>query len=182
MMLAIIVYAGFTGLSALSQNKWDFMAYRFLTGLGVGGRIRGGCDTGCRNHAGSSSGARLGNFASTVGDRKHHWFSHRIFCSPRIRLASHVLRRRFAVATRRLPSSIGLKEPEAWLQARDAMRRGEKKQLGAIGDLFENHRWRRNTFVGLTLAISGVGRLVGYRILVARIDPRSAVEFAEGHP
>jgi len=42
MMLAIIVYAGFTGLSALSQNKWDFMAYRFLTGIGVGGEFAAG--------------------------------------------------------------------------------------------------------------------------------------------
>jgi hypothetical protein len=54
-----------------------------------------------------------------------------------------------------------LKEPEAWLQAREAMRRGEKKQLGAIGDLFENQQWRRNTFIGLTLAISGVVGLWG---------------------
>ncbi|MCI0418861.1 MAG: MFS transporter [Acidobacteria bacterium] len=54
-----------------------------------------------------------------------------------------------------------LKEPEAWLQAREAMRRGEKKQLGAIGDLFSDHRWRHHTFIGLTLAISGVVGLWG---------------------
>src|SRR5579872_2425710 len=36
MMLTILVYSGFTGLSALSHSQWDFMAYRFLTGLGVG--------------------------------------------------------------------------------------------------------------------------------------------------
>ena len=42
MMLAILVYAGFTGLSAFAQSKWDFMAYRFLTGLGVGGEFAAG--------------------------------------------------------------------------------------------------------------------------------------------
>ena len=42
MMLAILVYAGFTGLSAASQNQWDFMLYRFLTGLGVGGEFAAG--------------------------------------------------------------------------------------------------------------------------------------------
>ena len=31
------LYAVFTGLSAFSTNEWDFMAYRLLTGLGVGG-------------------------------------------------------------------------------------------------------------------------------------------------
>ncbi|MBY0460351.1 MAG: MFS transporter, partial [Gemmataceae bacterium] len=31
------LYALFTGLSALSVSEWDFMAYRLLTGFGVGG-------------------------------------------------------------------------------------------------------------------------------------------------
>src|SRR5499433_2052755 len=39
MMLAILVYSAFTGLSALSQHWWDFMFYRFLTGIGVGGEF-----------------------------------------------------------------------------------------------------------------------------------------------
>src|SRR5579862_1170773 len=42
MMLTILVYSSFTGLSALSQNQWDFMLYRFLTGLGVGGEFAAG--------------------------------------------------------------------------------------------------------------------------------------------
>src|SRR5579863_7469758 len=42
MMLTILVYSGFTGLSALSRNQWDFMTYRFLTGLGVGGEFAAG--------------------------------------------------------------------------------------------------------------------------------------------
>lgn len=33
----IALYALFTGLSALSTSEWDFLAYRLLTGLGVGG-------------------------------------------------------------------------------------------------------------------------------------------------
>lgn len=33
----IALYAIFTGLSALSISEWDFMLYRLLTGLGVGG-------------------------------------------------------------------------------------------------------------------------------------------------
>src|SRR5262245_25420461 len=35
--LTILLYSIFTGLSALSVTPWDFFAYRFLTGLGVGG-------------------------------------------------------------------------------------------------------------------------------------------------
>src|SRR5207248_2720198 len=39
MVLTIILYSAFTGLSALSVGVWDFAAYRFLTGLGVGGEF-----------------------------------------------------------------------------------------------------------------------------------------------
>src|SRR6266581_7409187 len=37
LMLTILLYAIFTGLSALSRSTIDFYSYRFLTGLGVGG-------------------------------------------------------------------------------------------------------------------------------------------------
>ena len=39
MMITILLYSAFTGLSALSTGVWDFAAYRFLTGLGVGGEF-----------------------------------------------------------------------------------------------------------------------------------------------
>ena len=39
MMLTILGYSAFTGLSALSTGVWDFALYRFLTGLGVGGQF-----------------------------------------------------------------------------------------------------------------------------------------------
>jgi hypothetical protein len=49
-----------------------------------------------------------------------------------------------------------MKEPEAWQRARlDA------KKMGSISDLFGDSRWRKNTFIGLTLAISGVVGLWG---------------------
>src|SRR3990172_12595030 len=39
MVLTILAYSLFTGLSALSVGFWDFAFYRFLTGLGVGGEF-----------------------------------------------------------------------------------------------------------------------------------------------
>ena len=39
MVWTILVYSAFTGLSALSKSVYDFAAYRFLTGLGVGGEF-----------------------------------------------------------------------------------------------------------------------------------------------
>ena len=39
MMLTVLCYSAFTGLSALSVGVRDFAFYRFLTGLGVGGQF-----------------------------------------------------------------------------------------------------------------------------------------------
>ncbi|MEY2727556.1 MAG: hypothetical protein RLZZ458_3423, partial [Planctomycetota bacterium] len=39
MLVTILMYSFFTGLSALSRNFWDFSILRFLTGLGVGGEF-----------------------------------------------------------------------------------------------------------------------------------------------
>ena len=39
MMLTVLCYSAFTGLSALSTECRDFAFYRFLTGLGVGGQF-----------------------------------------------------------------------------------------------------------------------------------------------
>ena len=39
MIVTILLYSLFTGLSALSVGFWDFAFYRFLTGLGVGGQF-----------------------------------------------------------------------------------------------------------------------------------------------
>ena len=39
MMLTILCYTIFTGLSLLSTGVWDFNVYRFLCGLGVGGQF-----------------------------------------------------------------------------------------------------------------------------------------------
>src|SRR5262249_9183553 len=39
MLLTILIYSLCTGLSALSIGFWDFVLYRFLTGLGVGGEF-----------------------------------------------------------------------------------------------------------------------------------------------
>src|SRR4051812_21108307 len=39
MMFTILVYSIFTGLSAFAQGFWDFVLWRFMTGLGVGGEF-----------------------------------------------------------------------------------------------------------------------------------------------
>jgi MFS family permease len=42
MMLTILIYAAFTGLSALAREWWDFALFRFLCGIGIGGEYAAG--------------------------------------------------------------------------------------------------------------------------------------------
>src|SRR5687768_14365406 len=42
MMITILLYSLFTGLSALATGWWDFAFYRFLCGAGIGGEYAAG--------------------------------------------------------------------------------------------------------------------------------------------
>jgi MFS family permease len=62
-----------------------------------------------------------------------------------------------------IPIFLRLKEPERW---KAAAREGEldaegRHRLGSLAELFGDRRWRRNTFVGMVLAMAGVVGLWG---------------------
>ncbi len=161
MMITILVYSGFTGLSAISVHWWDFIIYRFLMGLGVGGLFAAAVSLvaevvppRARPHALgllqalSALGNILGSAISGVlKPQSTGW------------LGLENWRWLFVVGV--LPALLvgaiqwRLKEPESWKRAKTRAAEDLQRQLGAWGDLF-NPGLRRNTLVGLTLAISGV--------------------------
>jgi MFS family permease len=158
MMLTILMYSGFTGLSALSQTWWDFMAYRFLTGLGVGGEFAAGVTLVAEVMPLSARAYALGllQTLSAVGNITGSAISFVILpIGWRYMFLVGVLPALMVVFVFRK-----LKEPEAWVAARAAAAAGEKK-MGAMGDLFRDRRWRKHTIIGLILAISGVVGLWG---------------------
>ena len=169
MMLTILMYSLFTGLSALSTGWWDFAAYRFLTGLGVGGEFAVGValvaevmPDRARAHAlgwlqalsavGNITAALinigLGIAEGQEGMLPAGWQPWRIM---------------FVVGA--LPALLAvfirarLKEPERW---QHAVAEGKSPQkAGSLTELFGDPRWRRNAIVGLMLAIPGVVGLWG---------------------
>jgi MFS family permease len=158
MMLTILFYSLFTGLSALSRTWWDFMLYRFLTGLGVGGEFAAGVTLvaevmpdRARPHALgilqtlSAVGNIIGSAISFVVLPLGWRWMFLVGVAPAL-LVVAVFRK--------------MKEPEAWQKARDLAQAGEQK-MGSVGDLFREPRWRKNTIIGLLLAISGVIGLWG---------------------
>ena len=162
MMMTILCYTVFTGLSVASTGVWDFNLYRFLCGLGVGGQFAVGValvaevvPARARPYALGMVQAfsAVGNMiAATVGIALGQWEQSGAIAGAW----------RFEFLAGALPAPLALvvfkklKEPEQWLKAR-----AEKKKLGSFGELLGDPRWRRNSIVGLMLAFAGVVGLWG---------------------
>jgi MFS family permease len=159
MMLTILVYSGFTGLSALSRNWWDFMIYRFLTGLGVGGEFAAGVTLVAEVMPDRARPHALGilQTLSAVGNIVGSSISFLIL----------PLGWRWMFVVGILPALLvatvfnRLQEPQAWQRARASADTGDLKRFGSVADLFRDRRWRSHTVIGLILAISGVVGLWG---------------------
>jgi len=165
MMITILMYSLFTGLSSLSVSFWDFVAYRFLTGMGVGGEFAVGValvaevmPDRARPYAlsllqalsaiGNISAAVIGMTMGTLVERG---------------LVESVWRPMFVIGA--VPALLALvirwrlREPERWQQA---SHEGEvARKLGSYRELFGHPIWRRHALIGLALAFSGIVGLWG---------------------
>lgn len=161
MILTILFYSLFTGLSVLSTGVWDFSIYRFLTGLGVGGQFSVGVALVAEVMPERARPYALGTVQalSSVGNMTAALISIFLGQLEQSGVIASAWRMMFLVGA--LPALLAivvfrrLKEPEQWAKARDA------KQLGSIGDLFTDARWRKNALVGLALSFAGVVGLWG---------------------
>ncbi|MBI4604607.1 MAG: MFS transporter [Planctomycetes bacterium] len=161
MMLTILVYSVFTGLSALSVGWIDYSVYRFMTGMGVGGEFAAGAafvaevmPARARPYAlgllqslsavGNIVGSLIARVVLPPEDPSGRWESWRVL------YVIGILPALLVVFVRRR-----LKEPARWTAARETATALVGKQLGAFGDLFRG-RWRVNTIYGVLFAVSGV--------------------------
>lgn len=159
MLLTILIYSAFTGLSALSQGPWDFMIYRFITGLGVGGEFAAGISLVAEVMPDSARPFALGllQALSAVGNIIGS------LCS--LVILPYGWRYMFVIGT--LPALLvvavrrNLKEPETWQRTKHDLTDEAAEQLGSLKHLFGDPRWRKNAIVGLLLALSGVIGLWG---------------------
>lgn len=162
MIMTILLYSGFTGLSMLSTGIWSFNIFRFLCGLGVGGQFAVGVALVAETMPDRARPYALGmvQALSAVGNMVAALTG--IVLGQMEQAGAIVGAWRYLFLAGALPAPLalvvfkGLKEPESWLRAR-----AEKKKLGSFGDLFRDPRWRRNSIVGMLLAFSGVVGLWG---------------------
>ncbi|MBM3855604.1 MAG: MFS transporter [Verrucomicrobia bacterium] len=197
MVVTLLVYSGFTGLSGIAHSVTEFMIYRFLVGLGVGGmfgaattlvaesvplRVRavalGSLQalSACGNIIGSLLSTRIHPGGSDVMFGQSGW---------RIMFFIGVLPALLVV-----PMITVLKEPEAWKAAKKRAKESAdpSKHIGSIGDLVGHPRWGRNLWVGVCLGLAGMAGLWGIGFFSPEListalknEPQKVVDVVRGY-
>ncbi len=165
----ILLYSVSTGLSALSTGFYDFCAYRFITGLGVGGVFGLAVALVADTVADRARAPALGllQSLSTWGNISAGFIGMGIGALATWHLLPFNLKpwqALFLVGA--LPAFLcvfvmrKLKEPEKWVRARDeGMKRGIK--FGSYAVLLSHPRWRKHAWLGLIACSSGIIGLWG---------------------
>ena len=156
------------------RGVWDFAAYRFLTGLGVGGEFAVGVtlvaevmSDRARPHALGwlQALSAIGNVGAAILSlgmtRLEETMSSAVTGAAMFLIG-------IVPALLTIPIFLRVSEPEKWkaAAAKRTARRDEEladasPQLGSLRDLFGTPRWRHNTIVGMMLALAGVIGLWG---------------------
>jgi MFS family permease len=170
--LTVLLYSIFTGLSALSVSVWDFCAYRFLTGLGVGGVFAAAVALLAETMPSNARPFTLGlmQASSTIGNCA----AAGLFILLGLMELHGGLDALKPLTAWRIMFLIGLvpaalvifvqrrlKEPESWKAARDAAATGVGKKLGSYVELFSDPSLRRHALLGMLLSFAGVVGLWG---------------------
>jgi MFS family permease len=157
MLLTILLYSIFTGLSALSQSFWDFAFYRFMAGLGVGGEFAVGVSLVAEVMPDKARPHALGllQALSAIGNVTAAFVS--------ISLANVEGSWKYMFLVGTVPALLcvlifrRLKEPERWQALKKAAQEsGGKQKLGSLKELFGDSRWRKRAIIGLLLSSSGI--------------------------
>src|SRR5437764_10389061 len=141
MMITILSYTLFTGLSLFATSIWDFNVYRFLCGLGVGGQFGIGVALVAEVVPSRARPYALGmvQAASAIGNMMAAGAGILLGQWEQSGTITNAWRYMFAAGA--LPAPLAfvvfkkLKEPEQWLKAR-----AEKQKLGSYGGLFAGPR------------------------------------------
>ncbi len=169
MVSTLLAYTVFSGVAGFARNGTEFLVYRFLFGLGVGGMFGAATTLVAESvpqrartlalglmQSLSAGGTMLGSALSLaiVPGQENFWghFSGwQVLCFAGV-----------CPAVLALPMALVLKEPEPWKQAKAlAASQGRPKSVGSMGDLFRHPRWRKGMLVGVCLGVAGMVGLWG---------------------
>jgi MFS family permease len=169
MVSTLLAYTIFSGLSGFARTGVEFLVFRFLFGLGVGGMFGAATTLVAESVPRRFRTVALGSMQalSACGNMLASGLSLKI--TPGLegfwghysgwQVLSFVS---VFPAVLAVPMLLLLKEPQAWVRAKaEAITGGSGKAVGSIADLFRHPRWRRSTLVGICLGIAGMVGLWG---------------------
>jgi len=168
MIATLFAYTVFSAISGFSHSVVEFIIYRFLFGLGVGGMFGAATTLVAESVPSKVRTAALGSMQalSAFGNMTASALSLRIipgaedfwghFSGWQVLFFAGMCPVVLAV-----PMWLLLKEPEPWRRAKAEAAKGGGKRVGSITDLFRHPRWRHNTFIGICFGISGMVGLWG---------------------
>jgi len=168
MVVTLLIYSGFTGLSGCAQGWTDFAIYRFLVGLGVGGMFGAATTLVAESVPGRVRSLALGSLQalSATGNILASLITIKIqpgatevvghYAGWRVLFFVGILPALLVV-----PTILILREPASWKLAKAEAAAGRGRKTGSPLELFRDLRWRKNAFVGLCLGLSGMFGLWG---------------------
>jgi MFS family permease len=160
MVVTILLYSIFSGLTYFATSLWHIAALRFLVALGVGGEwavaaslVAEVFPTHARAHA-----SGIFHATSVLGT----WLA---------ALAGYAVgtQWRYAYLISLVPALLviwvisSVKEPESWKSAEKASE-GQGPKMGSFFDLFGDPRWRTRALLGMLLAAIGLGSFWGVTV------------------
>ncbi|MCB1231338.1 MAG: MFS transporter [Verrucomicrobiae bacterium] len=173
MIITILMYSLFSGLTYFSTELWHVMTLRFFVAMGVGGEwavaaalvaevfpTRARAHASGIFHASSVCGTWLATLAAiAVGS---NWrYAYLIGVVPALLIV-------WVRAT--------VKEPESWKQAHTE----KAKKAGSFKDLLTTSPWKKHAFLAMGLAAVGLGTF--WAVTVAGQDLAREMLKKEGHP
>jgi MFS family permease len=161
MVVTILMYSVFSGLTFFAQSLWQVAALRFLVAMGVGGEwavaaalvaeifpARARPQASATFHASSVFGTWLAAVAGLVVAAQ--W--------------------RYAYVIGILPALLVLwvrasvKEPEMWEAVEAKASTGDEVRMGSFRELLMDRRWRGRALLGMLLAAVGLGTFWGVTV------------------
>jgi MFS family permease len=169
MVATLLAYSVFSGVSGFAHTGTEFLIYRFIFGLGVGGMFGAATTLVAESvpphfrtvalgsmQALSACGNMLASALSlSISPGRENFWGH--YSGWQVLSFVSVF-----PAIMALPMVLILKEPEAWRRAKSqAAQSKERKSVGSLSDLFSDPRWRKNLLVGVCLGVAGMVGLWG---------------------
>jgi MFS family permease len=170
MVVTLLFFTIFSGLTGLARSGTEFLIYRFLAGLGVGGMFGSATTLIAESMPGGIRPLALGAMqtlsalGNICGSLLTQWIqpsnAHFFHDYSGWRFVFFI---GAAPAILVVPIALLLREPEPWKEAHRVAKRGHSsaQKVGSITNLFKNPLWRKHTLVGITLGLAGMAGLWG---------------------